>query len=307
MRRPTPFAERAAGLTECGRRRVNQDAVLVAELDGGGELVAVADGMGGHAAGEIASRRTLEVLRREVERGATLADAVRAANAAVHEEARGDPEKRGMGTTLVALLRHGSTWSLASVGDSRGYLVENGAIRQLTRDHSFAAEAAYSGRLSAEEAGRSPWRNAVTRAIGTDATVEVDTHGPFAVRPGASVLLCSDGLYRVLSDGALHQAVTQDEAPAAIVRRLIDAALSAGSDDNVSAAIVRFEAEPAPDRQERPRPVRPASGERRREPRRRRPRRQTEGAARWPLLEAGLILLGVVVVVVYALVLGLVT
>lgn len=233
------FAGSVAAVTGRGRRRANQDAVLAISLPGGGELVAVADGMGGHSAGEVASRLALTVLRSAVEGGADLAAAVRAANAAVFAEASSRPDLEGMGTTLVAVLRQGSQYLVANVGDSRAYRVDRDRIRQITADHSFVADAIRSGDLTADEAGSSPWRNAVTRAIGTDRTVEVDCHGPFDTGDIHAVVLCTDGLYRGLSDEEVAREVRTAE-PAAAVRALAAAAYAAGSDDNISVAVVSY-------------------------------------------------------------------
>jgi serine/threonine protein phosphatase PrpC len=237
---PAALEARCAAVTECGRRRVNQDAVLVTTLSDGRELAAVADGMGGHAGGEIASRVALTTLRNALEAGADLDAAVRAANQAVFAQADAQPELRGMGTTLVAALRAGDAYSIANVGDSRAYLIDGDGIAQLTQDHSFVAEAVRSGHLSEQQAGRSQWRNAVTRAVGTEPTVEVDVFGPFPARADHALLLCTDGLYRAVTDEELLRTVLTTAAPAPAVRELVHAALAGGSDDNISAALLTF-------------------------------------------------------------------
>ena len=238
-----PLATRSASLSECGRRPTNQDAVLVAALADGAELVAVADGMGGQAAGEIASSRTLEVLRRALDGGSDLAGAVLAANRAVFEEANTHPEHQGMGTTLVALLRRAGTYTIANVGDSRAYRIDGQGVRQLTLDHSFVAEAVRSGQLSMEEAEKSPWRHAVTRAVGTAPELEVDCHGPFDATDRHAVLLCTDGMYRAVTDEEIGRIVDDGAPPDAAVRALAARAYQAGSDDNITLALVRFETE----------------------------------------------------------------
>lgn len=235
-----PLTERSAAVSERGRRRVNQDAVLVATLSTGAELAAVADGMGGYAGGEIASSRTLEVLRASLEAGRDFADAVRAANAAVFQEASRSKKHRGMGTTLVALLRRGPHYIVVNVGDSRAYRVDEAGIQQLTLDHSFVADAIRAGQLSAEDAEKSRWRNAVTRAVGTQPELDVDTYGPFDALEPHAVVLCSDGLYRVVSDDDLRQAVMDATAPDQAVRELAAAAYEAGSEDNISVVMLRF-------------------------------------------------------------------
>jgi PPM family protein phosphatase len=311
------FTERSASLTERGRRAVNQDAVLVAEV-AGQELVAVADGMGGHAAGEIASRRALEVLREAIQGGATLDAAMRNANAAVYELAAARPELHGMGTTLVALLRRGPRYMIANVGDSRAYRVDRHGIHQLTRDHSFVAEASGSGSMSAEDAERSPWRNAVTRAIGTDRLIEVDCYGPFDATEDHTILLCTDGVYRAVPDDDLRRITLEGGQPEDAARDLLKAAFRAGSDDNISAGVVRFGAAVDPSitgsvpraaTDAAPRAVStggPMPKARTRKDRRGRSRRHGL-AARWTTIETGAILLGVVAVMVYVFILRLMT
>jgi PPM family protein phosphatase len=241
---PEPLGVRSAAVSECGRRSLNEDAVLVAPLPDGGELVAVADGMGGLAAGDVASQHALRTLHAAVVAGAELQDAVLAANAAVLAEAQRRGVPQGMGTTLVALLRRGDTYHIVNVGDSRAYRVDAAGVRQLTQDHSFLAEAVHSGRLSFEEASRSRWKNAVTRAIGTEPELQVDCLGPFDAGEPHAVVLCTDGLYRAVSEDVLAEAVRRGEDPVGTLDLIMAAALDAGADDNVSAALVRFGAGP---------------------------------------------------------------
>lgn len=224
--------------TECGRRPVNQDAVLAVRLADGRELVAVADGMGGHSAGEIASQRALETLWTRLKAGAALRVAVADANAAVHAEAAANPAWNGMGTTLVAMLRAGSSYEIANVGDSRAYRITTDTVAQITTDHSFVAEATREAQLAAHDIARSRWRNALTRALGTDAAVEVDCFGPFDADEPHAVLLCSDGLYRSVSDDVLRQHVGSTTDPWEAARALTAAAYRNGSADNISAAVI---------------------------------------------------------------------
>src|SRR5512146_2831269 len=225
--------------THRGGRKSNQDAVVALGLGDGRELLAVADGMGGQSAGAVASRMALETLVESLRGGATLADAVGRANAAVYHAQARNPEWQGMGTTLVAMLRSGRRYEIANVGDSRAYRLGS-SFERLTRDHSFMAEALARGELSAEEALRSPWRHAVTRALGLEAEVEVDTFGPYSIGSSRYVLLCSDGLSNALSDRDLAHQFTGDPAPELAAERLGQAALAARCSDNVSAAVMRF-------------------------------------------------------------------
>jgi protein phosphatase len=231
--------ERSFAVSECGRRSANQDAVLVAALPGGQELIAVADGMGGHSGGEIASARALEVLRTEVAGGRDLLGAVRMANSAVFTEAHARPEYLGMGTTLVVLLREGAQYLVANVGDSRAYRLDGQGVRQLTEDHSFLAEALKSG-VAVEDAEKSPWRNAVTRSVGTASEVEVDCFGPFDATESHTVLLCSDGLYRTLSEQDLAELAEPTRSLSESAKALAARAFDRGSDDNITVALVRF-------------------------------------------------------------------
>ena len=231
--------ERSFAVSECGRRSANQDAALIASIPGGRELVAVADGMGGHSGGEIASARALEALLAGIADGRDLINAVRLANSAVFTEANNRPELNGMGTTLVALLRAGSHYFVANVGDSRAYRVDARSVRQLTEDHSFLAEALKSG-VPVEDAEKSPWRNAVTRSVGTDSDVEVDCFGPFDAQEEHTVLLCSDGLYRALSEQDLSEIVEPSRSLSESANALAARAFERGSDDNITVALVRF-------------------------------------------------------------------
>ena len=241
------FHCRSAATSVQGRRPSNQDAVVDVKLPDGRHLVAVADGMGGHQSGEVASRLALEVLVRELRAGARLRDAVAAANTDVFDEANRDPSRSGMGTTLIALLRTDAVYEIANVGDSRAYRIDQHGINRLSRDHSFAEEAASKAMMGPEEIARSPWRNALTRSLGTQETVEVDVFGPFEIagRPH-TVMLCSDGLYRALSDDAAWHHLIGAPDPAAGARILVDLALRHGSDDNVSVAVVQFEGATSP-------------------------------------------------------------
>jgi protein phosphatase len=226
-----------------GRRPTNQDAVIRAVLGEGVEVAAVADGMGGHAAGEVASREALRALVAALRRGAGLREAVHEANRLVYRQALASPELQGMGTTLVAYLRRGREYEIGNVGDSRAYLLDGGTIRRLTRDHTFVAEAVASGELTEEEARRSRWRNALTRAVGTEPEVEADIFGPFGAERSHSVLLCTDGLHRWLAESEIVDLVAAAPDPGSAPALLGEAALRGGSDDNVTVLLV----EVAPD------------------------------------------------------------
>ena len=214
--------------------------MIAARLRDGRDLIAVADGMGGHKGGEIASQCAVEALVASLEAGRSLHDAVCDANAAVYAAAQRNPQLSGMGTTLVVLLRSGDRYQIANVGDSRAYQVRREGIQQITADHSFLAEALRSKQMSAEEAKRSRWRNALTRAIGTEAEIEVDTFGPFEVQQAHTVVLCSDGLHGSVTDEAIALCIQQNTDVWAAAIRLADEAFRNGSKDNISVAVVRF-------------------------------------------------------------------
>jgi len=231
---------RTVTFTHTGRRQANQDAVVSKELEDGRLLVAVADGMGGQAGGEVASATALYVLGEQLEKGETLDRAFQAANEVVWRKASEDSSLGGMGTTLVALLQEGGSYRVANVGDSRAYRLDESEIDQLTEDHSFVTEAVRSGELSQEEAEKSKWANAIIRSIGTESEVEVDIFGPYESDSSHAILLCSDGLSKFLPSEMMHQYVLalEDLGFAALV--LASLAYSRGSDDNITLSLVEF-------------------------------------------------------------------
>lgn len=224
--------------TEAGRRPVNQDTILAVRLADGRELVAVADGMGGHSAGEVASQRALETVWARLREGVDLRGAVSAANATVHAAAAANPAWSGMGTTLVAMLRSGSSYEIANVGDSRAYRVTATTVSQITADHSFMAEAIRESGIASDEVVHSRWRNALTRALGTEAEVEIDVFGPFEIREPHAVLLCTDGLHKSISDDVLREHIDGADDAWTAARELAAEAYRNGSADNISAAVV---------------------------------------------------------------------
>ncbi len=214
-----------------------------------GWLFAVADGMGGHADGEVASRVAIEALFASYytsgeEPRLALSGAMAAANEAVCRAAdRGAPPRSSrsrMGTTLVAAVVGGPRIVVGSVGDSRAYLLDDGRLRQITRDHSFVMEQVEMGLLTAQEARRAPLRNVLTRALGSKEAAMPDLF-EVSWETGAVLLLCTDGLHGVVEDRAIEAALAEDP-PDHAVRRLIDAANAAGGPDNISAIVVRSHA-----------------------------------------------------------------
>ena len=235
----------AGGQSDAGRvRSVNQDSWYAGRIDDKGFLAVVADGMGGHQTGEVASREAVRVLRDELSRSRkhpphAIAHAAQAANKAVYGYAQEHPEHEGMGTTLTTVFIDDQVGLVGHVGDSRAYLVRDDDMRQLTHDHSWVADRVRQGLLSEDEARRHRWRNVITNALGATPTFRLDLL-PFDVRKGDRILLCSDGIPLMLSDEVLH-AVVRDHPPDEAARKLVDAANERGSPDNVTAVVLEVE------------------------------------------------------------------
>lgn len=225
-----------AGETHVGLvRPENEDAFLLAP-----PLFAVADGLGGHQAGEVASTTAIDALLEAAPRQAdakALGRAVRQANAAVIEAAASGRGRVGMGTTLTAAMVEGTRIALAHVGDSRAYLLHFGELQQLTEDHSVVADLVRAGRLSVEESRVHPNRSVITRALGSDPNMVADTFEVEAA-PGDRLLLATDGLTGYVDDAEIARVLAQAHTPAEAVDELIDAALAAGGQDNVTVVVV---------------------------------------------------------------------
>lgn len=230
----------AVAYTHRGRRARNEDAVRRVDLPDGRVLAIVCDGMGGHAGGAYASATALDGVMRRLSDGADPMEAIREANAALYAEAALDAARTGMGTTLVMAIVEQGLATVYNVGDSRAYLCESvGTCRPVTRDHSFVAESVASGRMSEAEALASRYKNALTRAVGTDPEVEVDRFGPFDLTDGSVLVLCSDGFYKAVPDDRVESLFRGSPASSADdVMRSVLAAFDAGSDDNISVVVV---------------------------------------------------------------------
>jgi protein phosphatase len=226
-----------AAITDPGRRRRRNEDAYVLEPP----LFAVADGMGGAQAGEIASRIAASVLRDSAERFGedSVSTLIQEANRRVYEAAATDEARSGMGTTITAALVEDGTVRIGHVGDSRAYRIRDGKLEQLTEDHSLVAELVRSGRLSPEEADAHPQRSVITRALGTDPDVDVDTFTVEA-RPGDVFMICSDGLTSMVDDEAILEIVERNRVSLdQATRALVDAANRGGGEDNIT--IVAFE------------------------------------------------------------------
>ena len=248
----------AHGQTDVGRRRkLNEDNLLVAMEPG---LFAVCDGMGGHNAGEVASKMAIETLHAFIEKshrekeitwpygldvnlsfdGNRLKTAVKLANKKVFRAADSREDYTGMGTTAVAALVSENVLTVGSAGDSRCYLVRGGKLTQLTRDDSWVSAALGEGILNPDEIDRHPLRNVITKAVGAKETIELDVVEQ-KLEPGDVALICSDGLHAMLSDDQILATLTPITATLEeAAGKLIDAANEAGGKDNVSVVLLRY-------------------------------------------------------------------
>jgi len=243
----------AAGLTHPGQvRPLNEDSWQVAGesetvrlWEQRGRLLIVADGMGGHAAGEIASRLAVETLYRQyydeddvpLPPAIRLERAVTEANLSVYEQAVTVDAQSGMGTTLVAAVVHEGRVLIANVGDSRAYLIRDGQATQITNDHSWVAEQVKLGTITEDQAQTHAYRNLVTRCLGHRPGMQVDIF-EHRLRIGDVLLLCSDGLSNQVSDAELA-AVLTEQAPAQAVQTLVDMANQTGGPDNITAVVAQ--------------------------------------------------------------------
>ena len=244
----------AIGVTDVGVvRSVNQDnflTLLGRDAPLGGALLAVADGMGGHAAGEVASQMSLELLTDSLSSASSpspqsLRQAVERANSGVYHASQ-RPDLRGMGTTLVAALLAGADLLLCNVGDSRAYLMRDGALNQLTQDHSWVGEMVASGHLTPQQAAVHPRRNVLTRALGVGESVQVDTTS-VSLKRGDIVLICSDGLHGLVDDWMMA-AILDRRAKSLkkIARELVESAKRAGGPDNITVVVARMDSHAQP-------------------------------------------------------------
>ena len=218
--------------TDIGRARGrNEDAYLVRD-----PLFAVADGMGGHRGGNVASKVALEAIRAFDADGpdgdgtSELVKDIRTANETVLARGEADRDLRGMGTTITALLLQGQQATIAHVGDSRAYRLRDGGLEQLTQDHTLVHQLVEEGRITADQAGRHPQRSILTRAVGVEPSVDVDA-STIDLRLGDRLLLCTDGLTGMLSDDAIREVLASEEDPQRSASdRLVEEANAAGGD-----------------------------------------------------------------------------
>jgi PPM family protein phosphatase len=229
----------SAALTDVGRQRSANEDKFVQEPP----FFAVADGMGGAKAGEVASQLAADAFTEEAPSSegpeGRLRGIARVANKRIYELAQRDESRRGMGTTLTAALVDDDQVSFGHVGDSRAYLLRDGRLEQLTRDHSLVAELERSGQLSPEAAEQHPQRSIITRALGPEPDVNVDTY-TVGARPGDVFLICSDGLTSMVSDDEVASILRGADSLEAAAEALIRAANQSGGKDNITAVLFRL-------------------------------------------------------------------
>jgi len=244
----------AFGLSDAGCvREVNEDNCLCLDLSKDGVrpdpsffLLAVADGIGGHAGGSVASALAVQTLRENIRPGdgfdpkARLTDSFLKANRLIYDQAVREPLLAGMGTTMTAAIVEGERIAAANVGDSRLYLLRDGDLSQVTEDHSWAAEQRRRSLLSESDIQRSPFRSMITRSLGYLEDVEVDT---FALSAGAGdvLMFCTDGLHGLVPGKKIARILKKHPEPKAACFALIEAAKNAGGDDNITVVVARFE------------------------------------------------------------------
>jgi serine/threonine protein phosphatase PrpC len=226
----------AAARSDVGQvREGNEDAYLVAE-----PLFGVADGMGGHVAGDVASQTAVSIITEKASEAArpdVLPELLKEANTAIWEKAQSDPSLHGMGTTCTLLLLEDDQAFFAHVGDSRAYLLRDGDLSQLTEDHTLVQRMVKEGRLKREDASLHPQRSIITRALGVDRQVDVDTF-EIQLQEGDRLLLCSDGLTSMVADKRIEEILAEEVDPQRAGDRLIGLANEAGGEDNITVVIV---------------------------------------------------------------------
>lgn len=228
-----------AGYTHVGKRDNNEDSFII-----GNNFAVVADGMGGHSKGEVASAIAVESIRKQLETIPCISkkdvlNAVKTANLAIYNKAFENEFMRDMGTTIVMCTWNENNVIVANVGDSRCYLFSPDSVVQVTTDHSYVQSLVDSGEISATEAEYRSDKNIILRAAGCEATIETDTFEIY-VQPGYRVLLCSDGLSGVLSVDEMKKIIFESDNPETISQALVNKAYEYGGTDNITAVMVVF-------------------------------------------------------------------
>ncbi len=246
---------KVCGMTNIGKRReLNEDSFKICGFEDGAPLgvCVLADGMGGHNAGEIASSTATEILAGELKDGLgntddkevcqSIAAAIDFANSRIYEMSLANSEQSGMGTTLVvAYVKDEQLW-VANIGDSCAYVVNSKEICKITIDHSIVEELVRRGTITREEARNHPDKNIITRALGTEDFVDAD-YFDYKLSPGETVLLCSDGLTETVRDERIHEIIAKEESIDKAVAALIDEANENGGVDNITVVAFRVDKE----------------------------------------------------------------
>ncbi|WP_094602715.1 Protein phosphatase PrpC [Sporomusa silvacetica DSM 10669] len=231
------FAQSDIGMV----RKTNEDSYVFLPP----HLFVVADGMGGHVAGEIASNLGANTIQEYIERNSPPAEweqslqaAIVQANTRIYQMSQAKSECQGMGTTVTAVYLENEEIYWGHVGDSRLYLIRENKLHQITNDHSLVWELMQNGSITSEEAQAHPHRNILTRAVGTSDTLSVDS-GKFLWQPGDNLLLCTDGLTNMLSEETILSICLQPSSPQTIIKTLVDQARQAGGYDNITAILLQ--------------------------------------------------------------------
>ena len=248
----------AVGGTDTGLvRSLNEDSFLISGFENGEPhgFCILADGMGGHNAGEVASAMATEIIANELSNSefgddeenivSNITASLDYANNEIYNKSVSNSANAGMGTTAVVVYLDKNTAYIANIGDSRAYLIENNRITQLTTDHSIVQKLVESGSITPEEARNHPEKNIITKALGTEPTEEYDIY-EFAVREGDKILLCSDGLSDMIEDSQINDILNQDLCPDDAISALISAAKENGGRDNITVVLMSFVKEEQP-------------------------------------------------------------
>lgn len=233
--------------SDVGMIRSGNEDNFFAESDERRGVFVVADGMGGHAAGEVASEMAVQIVSRQLmqiqtvlaeDAGQRVAQSLKDANRAIYERMLAEVDKQGMGTTVSVLMLSDDQFLIGQVGDSRVYLLRDGALRQVTKDHSYVQEQVDAGLLTPEQARYHPYSNVITRCCGANESVEADVYRG-AVLPGDVFLVASDGLTGMVDDRRLQQLLLARSGPSRVVDALIAEANGRGGLDNITAIVVQ--------------------------------------------------------------------
>ena len=246
---------KVCGLSDIGKRReINEDSYGIVGFENGDTkgVCVLADGMGGHNAGEVASSIVVECIIGEMEEALSetdekvisnnIAAAIDYANATVYERSLKNREQAGMGTTLVVSYVFGNQVIIANIGDSRAYVVSDKEISRITVDHSVVEELVQRGAISRSEAKVHPDKNIITRAVGTDAYVDADFYD-YTASEGETIILCSDGLTEMVDEEKIQALITENESVENAVTALVEEANNNGGVDNITVVAFRFEKE----------------------------------------------------------------